>query len=336
MPGSTPSPANTLAGMRVVLHLGAHKTGTSLVQGYFRDQRRSTVRLGISRLNRGVTNQLIGSGQPVLDSPQLLRERLEAERALQPQAVLISHENALGPPFRPGEPGLYPQARSLAEALRQAVDGLEVQVVYYVRSLADFVESYYLQTIHQGMHHQFSEWYDTLDRRSLRWSAVVATLDEVFGREHVAIGDFGEIADGQEAFLAGFMRRARLPMPATIDYPDVRNASVSARGLEIAMALNPHLDSADERRAARTFLQETFPNHSGERAEPMPEQVRAELDRAWAEEQPGLEQRASIDRSTPAVPPPLLPPWRLLRRELTQSRPARRLVRHLRAGSLGR
>jgi hypothetical protein len=320
--------------MRVVLHLGAHKTGTSLVQGYFRDQRRSSVRLGISRLNRGVTNQLIGSGQPLLDAPQRLRERLEAERALRPLALLISHENALGPPLCPGEPGLYPRASSLASALAQVLDGFEVQVVYYVRSLADFVESYYLQTIHQGMFHQFTEWYDLVDGRSLRWSEVVATLDEAFGREQVAIGDFSEIVGGPEDFLEVFMRRAKLPVPSTIDYPVIGNPSVSARGLEVAMALNPHLETTEERRAARQFLQSTYPNHAGDRAAPMPGPVRAELDTVWAEEQPELERRSSTDRWTPPVRPPLLPPWRLVRREVIQSRPARHLAR-LRRGSLG-
>ena len=56
--------------MRVVIHVGAHKTGTSLVQRYFNDDPQRTQALGIGFITRADTSQLLGWGNK---PPELLR-----------------------------------------------------------------------------------------------------------------------------------------------------------------------------------------------------------------------------------------------------------------------
>lgn len=273
--------------MHTVLHVGAHKTGTSLIQKFFRDKVAPACELPIAYVSRSDTNKLIGWGQHLEDNPDRLSSRLEGELRTK-EYVLVSHENTLGRPFKEGEPGLYPEAARLSAALAGISLPFDPIVVFYIRPLADFVESYYLQTIHQGATHSFDEWYAGIDAAQLKWSRVVDALQAAFGAERVVIADFGEISEGQNEFLARFFRRTGLPAPSELDYRPVRNASVSTVGLELALKINPYLETTKQRRAARDFLQQNFSNVSGERARPMTAAVRQELDDQTATEYDSL------------------------------------------------
>jgi hypothetical protein len=322
--------------MRVVIHVGAHKTGTSLVQRYFNEDPQRTQALGIGFINRYDSSQLIGWGNK---PPEGLRSRLEEETAKRPSIVLTSQENALGRPFLPGRPGVYPDAPQGAENLAKSCDGFDTHVVFYVRPIADFLESFYLQTIHQGASHTFQEWYDSLIGPH-RWTPAVEALEHAFGADRVIIGDFTEIKAGQNQFLRQFMTRSGIPQPPTVEYERIENPSISARGLQIALGINPHLNTARERRVTRLFLQKHFSNQVEDRARPMPEELRRSVIDETAAEYEGLAARAAAGLATPPEPPPVptSPPGvspkaatTADRRGKTLRRRARRLVNRMRS-----
>ncbi len=277
--------------MRTVLHVGAHKTATSLIQKYFRDEVAPAANLPIAVVGRSDTNQLIGWGQHLEQRPDRLRERLEGELHTK-QYVLVSHENTLGRPFDPEVSGLYPHADRLSKALLDISDPFDPLVVFYIRPLADFVESFYLQTVHQGSTSSFEEWFATIDHTGLSWTSVVEALEKSFGSDRVVVGDFREISEGQDSYLSSFFRLTGLPTPGKVRYRPVRNASVSVAGLELALRMNAFLETKEQRRAARTFLQTHFSNLSGERARPMPPDVRDMLTRQDAAGYEALAQRS--------------------------------------------
>jgi len=281
--------------MAVILHVGAHKTGTSLIQKYFRDRPIHPADPRVAAVPRSDTNHLIGWGQHVLERPELLRDRIDAEVQTGPADVLISHENTIGAPFDAQHPGLYPHAAEIGAALARLCDGLDGRLVLYVRPLADFVESYYLQTIQQGAWHSFDEWFATVEAPALSWVQLVAGLQDAFGAQRVVVGDFTEISGGQDEFLRRFIVRTGMPVPSEVRYRPVRNASISARGLVIARQINRHLTSTQERKAARKFLQDNFSNRAGDRATPMPDDVRDALERQDAAEYAELSKR-SLDQ----------------------------------------
>ena len=291
----------TLRCMRVVIHVGAHKTGTSLVQRYFNDDAQRNQTLGIGFIPRADISLLLGWGNK---PPELLQSRLEEEAARRPSVILTSHENTLGRPFLPNRPGLYPDATQGAEALAKACDGFDTHVVFYVRPIADFLESFYLQTIHQGAWHSFEEWYESLSGTHA-WTPAVEALEHAFGADRVILGDFAEISGGQNQFLRQFMTRSGIPQPSTVDYERVHNPSISARGLQIARGINPHLHDARERRVTRLFLQKHFSNQLEDRARPMPADLRQSITDQMAAEYESLAARASTALATPPEPPPL-------------------------------
>lgn len=279
--------------MRIVYHVGAHKTGSSLVQTYLRRSPHRRVASGAAVIPRHHTNELIGWGDIVLRQPDRLRRRIEAEARREPTVLTISHERTLGRPFEKNTSGLYPRASDVVEALARLSAGFETKVIMYVRPIADFVESYYLQTIHEGATHGFEAWLAGIDAESLAWGPVIDHLDEAFGRQAVEVGDFREIQSGQNLFLRNFLKRAEIAPWTTVRYRYRSNPSISSAGLEFALERNSVLNTIEERRAWRTYLQTHFSNLDGPRARPMPPDIHDRLTSMTAVEYELLTQRAS-------------------------------------------
>lgn len=252
--------------MIVVLHLGAHKTGTSLIQKYMRDRPKIMRRNRIAAMSRTAGDELVGWGQEKILSKGLpeIGRRIRRSALLLRSRYILSHENALGRPFTSSGSTLYPDAGTLA---RRIVDGLpdkRMMAVYYIRDQASFLESYYLQTIHEGKHHSFDEWVTPKLAGSLSWRPLYDGLCEALGKENVLLKDFSsQIRQGQASFLSDFFS-AFMSVDAqkfeNFEYPARRNLSIGDLGLELALKINPHMKSKKDQKIARNFLQQLFSN----------------------------------------------------------------------------
>lgn len=246
---------------RVVLHVGAHKTGSSLVQKFLRDNRTALSANGIHYVPRSDMNSLVGWGKALHDKPELLRTRLDEVTAGKHAIVLASHENTLGRPFLKGTPGLYPDGPRNAKALGQILDGFDYTVVVYIRPQVDFVESYYLQSLHEGGTQTFAEWTDEMvDIEALSWRPLIEALEESLGPDRVIVKDFREIKQGQEEFLRRFFAAVDVDPRISLSYAPVRNPSISEKGMQMALAVNPLLSEPKQRKTVRVFLQKHFSN----------------------------------------------------------------------------
>ena len=246
-------------------HVGAHKTGTSLLQKYLRDNPSMLSHLGIDYLGRGDTNGFVGWGDKLIEDPGALTERIRrgaAERSI--RYFVSSHENTLGHPFgtenSPRRSGLYPAAAPRIDALERALRPFPRKILFYLRSQEGFLESYYLQRIQQGESLTFREWLADVDLDEVSWAPVVDELRDAFGADNVVVGDFAEIEQGQADYIRRFLRRIDPSLDHEVQYEARRNRSISAKGLAIALAANPHLTTASERKLMRKFLQRNFSN----------------------------------------------------------------------------
>lgn len=279
----------------VAYHLGAHKTGSSLLQKYMRDNVDLLREEQIYYLSRSEMNDHVGWGKKLLEQPHLLTDRI-VEVFTDPhyRILVTSHENSLGPPFKPGAAHLYPRGPELIGQLSTALRPWPARVLLYVRAVDEFLESYYLQMIHQGRHLSFDEWLDQLDLGALSWRPVVDALVEHFGPDRVEVVDFHTIHRGQNAFIADFLRRICPDCAIEPDYRPVRNPSISEKGLRIARAANKHLRSDWERKATRKFLQRYFSNRSYPRPALLTEDQRGHLRERYAAEHEALTGRSLL------------------------------------------
>lgn len=268
----------------LVLHLGAHKTGTSLVQKYLRDKDTACQKAGIWPMPRGDGDEFIGWGRAAeveAGAKGLCAKIAEAE-SRRMRCVVLSHENALGRPFRQDAPHLYPDAARHGANLKKALsEDRPWRVVYYIRSQAAFLESYYLQTVHEGAWHDFDTYMMGLGLHGFSWRPLYDALCGLFGAENVVLRSFDEdIAAGQAAYLERFLTSATaadLRPFGQFDYKPVRNPSVGDRGLELARGINPMLRNPAERKLFRKFLQEHFSNRDYPRPALLSEAAREEM-----------------------------------------------------------
>lgn len=285
--------------MKLVLHFGAHKTATSLIQKYMRDNRDLMNQNKIWFTIRSETNKFLGWG-----SPEALNEGVPAMRRDIDQAAkrgakwfVVSHENALGRPFLPHKRGLYPAAQAAADALGELLRGYELASIYYLRGQEEFVESYYLQTVHQGAYLTFRDWRKEIDFNRLSWAPVVKALAAAFGKENSVIKDFStEIGKGQSGYLASFFgsvmgAEVKPGSFGNFDYPEVRNPSIGRKGLAIAMVANPYLSTHKERKLMRVFLQDNFSNKDYPRPTLLKDREKAKLRKQYESENLGLLSR---------------------------------------------
>ncbi|HEX3610538.1 MAG TPA: hypothetical protein VHU88_02515 [Sporichthyaceae bacterium] len=250
-------------GKVVALHIGAHKTATSVVQHWLNQNQELHRPAGLQYLRRDELSRMIGWGERLVADPAPLAARLARFHADPRFRTLIgSYENVLGRPFPGGGDGrLYPNAERNIQALDRALGRSRCRILLSIRPQPDFVESYYLQSVHQGGWKTFSAWVKSVDLDQLSWQPAVDALHATFGRDRVEVLDFRQIKQGDRAWMEHFLHRVDPTLAVPIgEGRGNHNRSVSGRGLDIALAVNQHLQTQDERHALRRFLQKHFSN----------------------------------------------------------------------------
>ena len=250
----------------LILHLGAHKTGTSLLQKFLRDKSELCAANGIVGFSRSDGDRYIGWAKKndFLKQRDTLLDRLSKVQSNSVDFYILSHENTLGKPFIEGEEELYPQAASKLNNLKKYLPEMDVEVIYYIRSQAAFMESYYLQTIHQGSFQHFENFLKNVKFEHMSWRPALKAIQKSFAGSPVSIKSFEkEIGNGQEAFLKNFFFCFMGDGVDNFDswkYNPVRNPSIGDRGLELSLIINQYLEGRDEKRLFRKFFQSNFSN----------------------------------------------------------------------------
>jgi hypothetical protein len=279
------------------LHVGAHKTGTSLVQRHLERFPETYAGHGLEFVTRDELSRLVAWGTALFERPDLLRDRLAAFQANpSARALFGSYENLLGFPFQPGTAGLYPLARRNLAALAGICGEAPTKVFLSIRRPSEFVESWYLQTVHMGSSQTLDEWLAGVDLTRLSWRPIVTAIADLFGEDGVEVVDFDLVQEGQGAYLGRFLRVLDPDFDDTVDPPTPYNRSVSGQGLRMALGANPHLRDAAERRALRKFLQRHFSNVDHPRPVLLTAERAGVVDAAYDDEIGELRTRNSFAR----------------------------------------
>ncbi len=247
---------------RVVLHLGASKTGTTSLQRFFR-------RHGDELALQGWVCQIRSSG-PLTEALKLVRTaskgdegaRAEAARALaadlgsvrESAAVFVSDESLIGAPSPRLDGPLYQNAPRRVDILAEALAGTDVSVVFAVRNQADFLESYYVQSVQAGGSKTFDAFLDRVDASQLTWTPVLELLRDRLDRSLTVVPYEHLAARGPTGVIDAMT--SRLGVELRVDKPPVHNVSFSERELLVALVLAPLLE-VEEREAVRRNLQKS-------------------------------------------------------------------------------
>ncbi len=272
---------------KIILHFGAHKTGTSLLQKFMRDRASEINEASIFAISRSETNTLLGWGDQFVKNLSNLTNRIDSISDNGFKYIVASHENALGHPFIDGGKSLYPSASELIGKYRDYLSPYDVHFVFYIRDTADFLESYYIQTVQEGSGKSFRKWLQSYgDFEYLSWRPLVEAIKLANFNSYSIINFSDSIRQGQKQFIAQFLSTfmedtANLP---EIDYNANRNISVGSLGLKLLKACNKHVTTAEERKLLRKFFQANFNNTKYEKPKLLSEDQKSFILQKYGEE----------------------------------------------------
>ncbi len=242
-------------------HVGAHTTGSRLIQKCLRDHTDALAAAGVRYLPRATASRLVDWGDRLVENRQPFAAAVD-DALRQPRfaTFLTSHENTIGHPIAAdGASGLYPHAAPALQALAELSRPYRQVIVLSVRPQAEFLEAYYLHTLATGNTATFDTWLQTIDLDQLSWLPLHEQLVATFGADAVRVLDYRRSEQGLGAFLAEFFRLVGIASPARLDdNSPVEGAVLSDQAVRLSLAANRYLSSVDERRRMRAFLQAHF------------------------------------------------------------------------------
>jgi len=183
--------------MRLYMHIGVHKTGTTAVQHFLTANRERLRDQGVTYARSGCPpREAILHGQHMLaweitrpksgrqGTWDTLREELEAEDG---DVAVVSTEEF----DARREPDQF-------SALRSHLDGLDVRIVVYLRRQDEFLHSYYCTDVlfHREAR-DFDEYRQTL-KTDADYRVLLSRWEEAFGREALSVRtyDKSKLRDG--------------------------------------------------------------------------------------------------------------------------------------------
>ncbi len=196
---ASPRPANR----RIILHIGAHKTGTTYIQQTL-ETNRARLPLGFETVPRRSRHlhdmaEAIASAQSEEVAHALLptlrsQAKKLGEQFNRVETLLITHEGLPGPlPGRKQFKGLYPFAHLFLPAI---VAGLsecraEVSVVFYKRRFRDWQASLYRYRFRENPERAYSP-VRFAERTGLPedWQGLIGRLEEALPDTHLKIFSF--------------------------------------------------------------------------------------------------------------------------------------------------
>lgn len=210
--------------MEIVLHVGAHRTGTTSFQHYLRSNMDRLNAQGISvwgplRTRRGLFNGLWQSNDP-LDTPKRRqrargRVRIQAELARRKgvQTLVVSDENMIGSArenLRRNR--LYPGLGERMARVDDAFDGRITRIVLSIRALEAYWASAMAFAVPRGLPLPDEDRLDRIVTQPRSWRAVIGDLACAVPGAQILVAPFEHFA-GRSDDLLDYMTAGRIDLP---------------------------------------------------------------------------------------------------------------------------
>lgn len=229
--------------MDVILHLGAHRTGTTSLQSYLQTHRELLMRQGCLAFGPQLLRKGDFQGLFRHDAPRgalvVAQNKLnhDFDRAAEAglARILLSEENLIGHPRQLLASGLLysemePLLRRLGPRMRLRVTRLGLGI----RNYADFWASLAAFGIHYGVHRpkagQAEEWHAQCLAGTYGWPAHIETLLHLFPRASLLVWR-AEYAAGDPAYVLRHLVRGLQDLPAEAPHKNASRPSAELRDL---------------------------------------------------------------------------------------------------------
>ncbi|MGH3098006.1 MAG: hypothetical protein ACRDMV_18650 [Streptosporangiales bacterium] len=281
-----------------VLHIGMQQSGARMLQRALSRLRPQLRAHGITYIGQerigGLTHAAGWASDAAADAGQapafareladaVTRERAEVVAAGgTPGTVLVSSDHLVGREnIGPGDgSGFRPQTVPAVAQVIEALGAARIRIVLYVQRQDRLLEYSYLREVQKGRHHDFATQFPYRLRPVVDYVELVERVQALPQVTDVTVRPIELAAAGRAAFVDDFLSAVGLgglfDLVAVVADLSVHRV-YSRRGLRIALAMNPHLDDAQERAQVRDFLLEHFAAADQRACRFMPTRVRQRI-----------------------------------------------------------
>lgn len=218
----------------VILHLGAHRTGSTSFQRLLQANRQNLIQNGVAFWGPQVTRNgrfsgLLRATEAKDRETRRLIDRNRGQIAIELQRLaargitklIVSEENMLGTMRANLSAGsLYPRLEERLERFARAFGGAVSEVALTIRDYPDYWTSVLAFCPTQGMGRPTTAMVDRLAIQPRRWRSVVRGVAEVFDRAEISVFEFDAVKTRPEGMLADLQS----DLPRLTAFPRVHNA----------------------------------------------------------------------------------------------------------------
>lgn len=256
---------------KLVVHAGAHKTGSTFIQNTMKNNIKLLGRSGVgyfggedARLNftRDIVYPAAGIRETSESRGELIRKAkdLIEKKAGSSSSLFLSNENIPGYcDLTLNEGFIYPKADKAFEFINELNGNWDVKFIFFVRDYSDFIESTYVQKVKEGFCYTFEEYKKKCHPERFSWLDSAKAARSVFGKDNVLLVKYENFRDGQNKVLSDILSLLLdTPIELNVDYGKTVNPSYSSVALELARLANAVISQSDLK-DYRNFLTKRFP-----------------------------------------------------------------------------
>ncbi|MEZ9576827.1 MULTISPECIES: hypothetical protein [unclassified Vibrio] len=167
--------------MKVYIHGGFHKTGSTFIQNSLRSQK-----------NKKEIFIDIESISEVCFSDSYFNKlllRIEKAKSQGFSKYIISNERIFGT-YLNGYDDIESRSKKFSECLLEIIPTSDINLLLFVRRQDEFIESSYIQEVHQGSRIVFDEYYEAR-KKLFDWGEVILRIDPKL-KENIFVIDYTE------------------------------------------------------------------------------------------------------------------------------------------------
>ena len=294
--------------MKLYLHLGAHKTGTTVLQKTLRFNKPLMRRNGVFYTHTLPKDRFTKETRYHVAIQRLLRARArddsvvatfetywsmvrEAAERAECSTILTSREGYLGFPLAryPNRSSrinrLYATAELPLELIADTSGVDEIVPILYIRDQASWLESVYRETVVQGSTMSIDTLLQQTDLPGLSWVPLIERIERLFGTVIVRPYELPRV--GVTAHNEHFISLVNPALAGKLDIPKLNpketNRSLSEAGVALARRINGELQG-DKRETIVRMVQEEMPSDQFPKGDLLPAKAARTLQQLFGNE----------------------------------------------------
>lgn len=271
--------------LRVLVHLGVHKTGTTAFQRLMVSNKDAFQENNIvckvrspelNQFTRPFVKKIESGCEDLAPEFEYIKSLSQGRRG-----VLISDEDILGNLRPHAWDKLYPDAHKVVLSLKDMFSASEMMFLVSVRSYADYLNSCYIQRLKLGASDEEAAYTNFYKNKNCSWPEFVERIKLAAAPFPVKIFKYhsGVVSD-LASTTADFLGIGRI-----LDKTENKaaNPSYSDVAIRIAKIANSELTSAGKKELRR-FLERNFPRTPSDKFSVFSDEERAEMSERFSED----------------------------------------------------